>query len=158
MLYLITFKLGQTGPVSTSNPPPIEPTSLYTEYIQYVHCLLTVLAAIKPTHMSYWPVFPSLTCQIQMSPSLSTNRSTLLPLRKSIPYSWPCVANYLHTYKCGMSLAFCFPSNYNNVSARLSPQLGHELRFPCLSFFLVSWAWVKLYTYSRQSTKSYWIT
>lgn len=76
-----------------------------------------------------------------MPPFLSTSRSTLAPLIKSVPYSWPCVATYLHIYKCVTSLAFCFPSNYNNLPTWLSLQLGHELHFPYSSF---SWAWLKL--------------
>lgn len=140
--YVIFIHL-QTGSGQASFPSPIHLPQATVDFfilrtaLQYIHCLLTILVAIKPTSMSYCPLFQPLTWQIQMSPSLSANRSTLVPLIKSIPYSWPWVAIYLHIYKCVISLAICFPSNYNNLPAWCLYSWAKSHVFPTLASCLL---------------------
>lgn len=128
MLYLITFNMGQTDPVSLQSTSH-RANSLYTEYVQYIHRLLTVLVAIKPTHVlptcvpvSHKPdsnvPFP-LHCQVYSAPPQKVNPLLLtlcdkLPTHLSVVRHWLSVfLQIIITYPHGclhswaMSYVFC---------------------------------------------------
>lgn len=150
MLLLITFKLGQTGPVSTSNRP--ESISLYTEYVQ---CLLSSNSPCgNQTHTHVLP-----TC-VPVSHMPDSN----VPLHQRVYCARPQKVNPLLLTLCGKLPTY---TSTSVVRHWLLVSLQIIITYPhgCLHSWAVSYVFPYLsflslgpelnYTYSRQSRKSY---